>query len=378
MRVPSAEARHHEPPGLAVRAGRRASSKLRSAVSAVGSFGLLGALLLSTPISGETSSAFTFNWMGTPASPLSTVAAGWDTQIHKRAPGDSMEPMLAQHGTDCSAPPSMHPISQLADGVFICKNHLMTAIGDSGYGEIALTPDHMVDFSQGTATIKVSVSTLQFNTSDFIEIWVTPFNENVTLPFEFDVDLQGPPRDALRFSMNSAGSIGTKEGDVRLFSAGSGSTVPKSTCTWQYPTGHGDGTCLADVLAASGTVRTTYEIDLSQNHVRFGLPGTNSWWTDANVSVPFTQGIVQIVHHSYNPLKHDPGTGIYTWHWSDFSISNAVPFTIVNGAERSVNAGGATTVHFPAASPSGSFLRFSGIGTLQVSYNGGASWVNAV
>jgi hypothetical protein len=150
MRVPSAEARHHEPPGLAARAGRRerASSKLRSAVSAIGSFGLLGALLLSTPISGETSSAFTFNWTGTPASPQSTVPVGWDTQIHKRAPGDSMEAMLAQHGTDCSAPPNMHPISQLADGVFICKNHLMTAIGDSGYGEIALTSDHLVDFSQ--------------------------------------------------------------------------------------------------------------------------------------------------------------------------------------------------------------------------------------
>jgi hypothetical protein len=121
-------------------------------------------------------------------------------------------------------------------------------------------------------------------------------------------------------------------------------------------------------------------MDISQGHVRFGVPALNVWWMDANIApLPFTQGVVTLVHHSYNPEKHAPGTGVDTFHWSNFSISNAVPFTILNGAERSVHAG-ISTVHFPAPAPANSFLRFSGVGpqgkTYTVSYDGGATWVS--
>jgi hypothetical protein len=264
-------------------------------------------------------------------------------------------------------------INRLADGVFLCKNHLMTAIGDSGYGEIALTPDHLVDFSSGAAAIKVDVSTQQFNSSDFVEVWVTPFAENMTLPFMCcDPDLQGPPNHALRFSFNASGIEGTHAGDVVRYDNFAGSSIPRARSD-----------SLSNLVPPSGSVRTTYEIDLSQNHVRFGLPTVagGMWWTNTDISpLGFTQGIVQITHHSYNPTKHDPGTGVDTWHWSNFSIDNTVPFTIINGAERSVHAGGATTVHFPTPAPANSHLRFSGIGpqgsTYEVSYDGGASWVS--
>lgn len=316
---------------------------------------------------------FTFNWAGSPASPLAyQPATDWDVQIHVRAPQDTMERMDAQHGTDCAPPPAVHPIVNLTDGVFICKNHLMTAINDGGYGEIALTSDHMVDFSSGTATIKVDVSTQEFNSSDWTEIFISPFNENLTLPFNCcDPDLQGPPAHGLRFSMNASGIEGTHEGDVARVDDFKISPLAKVRSD-----------SLTSVLAPSETVRTTYEIDVSKSHVRFGLPGVKGgvWWTDTDISsLTFAQGVVQILHHTYNADKHNPGTGHDTWHWSSFSISNAIPFTILNGRERSIHASGATTVHFPAPSPVGAYLRFSGVGpqgkTYEVSYDGGATWV---
>jgi hypothetical protein len=331
---------------------------------------MLGILLVTTPVSGVTSSAFSFNWTGTPSSPLSVVPNSWDVQVHKRALGDTMDPMLAQHGADCSAPPATHPISTLAAGVFICKDHLMTAIGDEGYGEIALTSDHMVDFSSGTAAIQISVSTLQLNPSDWIEVWVSPFAENIALPFLCCApDLQGPPRHALRFSLNHSEILGTYEGKVARYDNFTETDLPQS-----------GSSRLASLLAPSAAVRTTYEIDISSGHVRFGLPSLNVWWTDTNVApLSFSQGIVQLVHHSYNPNKHCPGCGVDTFHWSGFSISNAVPFTIINGNERSIHAG-ANVVNFPAPAPANSFLRFSGIGpqrrTFSVSYDGGASWAS--
>jgi hypothetical protein len=174
-----------ERPTKVDRARRRPDKIVTRRLAIASTFVLLGGLLISTPTSGEsspkvnlkstgTSAApvvmvpnardvqiqkpeFSFNWTGTPDVPLKVVPNTWDVQIHKRDVGDSMEPMETQHGADCAAPPATHPINMLAQGVFICKNHLMTAIGDSGYGEIALTSNHMADWSSGTTAIKIDI-----------------------------------------------------------------------------------------------------------------------------------------------------------------------------------------------------------------------------
>jgi hypothetical protein len=319
-------------------------------------------------------SGYSFNWSGTPTTPQSVVPATWDVQIHQRdeaMSGDTTFPMQAQHGADCAAPPATHLITTLPESVFICKDHLMTAIDGVDYGEIALTPDHMADWSTGTTAITVNVSTLQFNPSDWVEVWVTPFAENSTLPFRgTDPDLQGPPKDALVFAFNEGELFGLHAGDVSRVDNFNFTSLPRASAI-----------SLAGITAPSAVTRTTYEMDISSGHIRFGLPQFGVWWTDTNISpLPYSQGVVTLTHHSYNPEKHQPGTGVDTWHWSNFAISNAVPFTILNGVERSVHQSGATTVHFPAPAPAGAFLRFSAIGpqgsTYTVSYDGGATWVS--
>jgi hypothetical protein len=368
MRPPSAGLRHAQAPRSAGPGLRRVNRRLRRGISGVGSFILLAALLVTTPLPGETSSAYSFNWMGTPSSPLSTVPAGWDVQIHSRNVGDTMQPMQAQHGADCSAPPATHPIVNLADGVFICKDHLMTAINADGYGVIYLTPDHMVDFSNGSASISYRVSTLRTSNRDWTDLWVTPFADNLTLPFnDIHPDLQGPPRNAVHIVLAPENSF---RGEVyRNFQA--------TALSSQWWVGY------QQFLALSGAVRTTFELDISRTHIRFGMPDFNFWWIDQDVAdLGWSQGVVQLGHHSYNPTKSDgcgPPTGQpaclpNTWHWSNVSMSSAVPFTIINGAERSIHASAATTVHFPSGAPSNAFLRFSGIGTIRYSLDGGKSW----
>jgi hypothetical protein len=307
---------------------------------------------------------------GGPATPQSIVPSNLDVQIHKRDAGDGMGPTTADHGADCSAPPATHQIDTLAQGVFACKNHLMTTIVDAGYGEIALTPDHMADWSGGAVTIKVDVSAHQNNGSDWVEVYVSPFAENSTLPCEaICPDFAGNPKDGLKFSLTHSALFATSPGDVERIDNFDSTQLPRTS----------EQQTLTSLGLNSAAIRTTYEIDISSGHVRFGLPGYNVWWTDTNIPpLSFTQGVVQITQHSYNPVKHTPdslGSIPYdTWHWSHFSISNAVPFTIINGNKRSVNDASATTVEFPAPSPTGSFLRFSGFGTTDVSYDGGRTW----
>ncbi len=304
---------------------------------------------------------------GAPATPQSIVPSNLDVQIHKRSIGDGMDVMDAGHGADCSAPPATHSINTLAQAVYACKDHLMTAITAGDYGEIALTPPTLVDFSAGQATVQVNVSTLQFCSLDWIELWVSPYSENIALPHSGTVDLQGPPKDGLRFTLSENGDAGAHPGMVYRFDNFAESILPR-----QLTTG------LDTLVPPSPTVRTTFEIDLSTSHVRFGLPAVGAggtWWTDTNLSpLVFTQGVVQLVHHSYNPSKHCPGAPVNTWHWSGLSINPAVPFTILNAGERSINPAGATSAHFLAPAPSNSILRFSGIGTITVSYDSGATW----
>ena len=307
---------------------------------------------------------------GAPATPLSVVPTTLDVQIHKRDVGNDMDPTTADHGADCSAPPATHSINTLAQGVFACKNHLMTTIVDAGYGEIALTADQMADWSGGAVTIKVDVSAHQNNGSDWVEVYVSPFAENSTLPCEaICPDFPGNPKDGLKFSLTHSALFGTSPGDVERIDNFNSAQLQRTS----------EQQSLISLGLNSAAIRTTYEIDISSGHVRFGLPGYKVWWTDTDISpLSFTQGVVQITQHSYNPVKHTPdslGSIPYdTWHWSNLSISNAVPFTIVNGTERSVNDSNATTIHFPAPSPAGSFLRFSGFGNTEVSYDGGRTW----
>lgn len=305
---------------------------------------------------------------GDPTIPESWQPANWDVTVHSRDRDYwyNLEPMQALHGDHCDAPPASHMMDSYQEAVFRCRNHLMTALRASGYGVIYLTPNQLVDFSGQEAVIRFDVSTLRTSKRDWIDLWITPYEDNLQLPLEdWLPDLSGEPRRAIHIRMDFGDGLppgGSFEGAViNNFEA---TDLPQNSSAG-YET----------VLTPSATQRQTYELRISSTHVKFGLPAYNLWWIDTSIAnLGWNQGVVQFGHHSYNPMKNCTVCSPNTWHWDNINIAPAVPFTIIRANHRYANED-QPTVSFSQPAPAGSRLRFAGIGDdLEVSFNGGTTW----
>jgi hypothetical protein len=241
----------------------------------------------------------------------------------------------------------------------------MTAIKAGGYGVIYLTPNRMLSFASGEGVVRFDMSTLRTSGRDWVDLWITPFSENVALPLDSDIDLQGAPKDSVHIFMD-LGDASVFKGEVyRNFHSTSlpvASNVP-----------------IEKVLTPSAQNRTPFELRITRTHIQFGLPGYNLWWV--NTSIPdlgWDTGILQLGHHSYNPQKDCQNSTLVclpnTWHWDNVSINRTAPFNIIKADRRYIDKDDAPanqTVTFDKPAPANAFLRFSGIGTIEVSFNGG-------
>jgi len=327
-----------------------------------------------TPVTGG-GRTFVEGFNGSPASPQPWRPANWDVAVHSRDVNtwNSLEPMQAMHGSDCAGPPATHSISSYEDAVFLCRDHLMTSINASGYGLIYLTPNQQVDFSTGEAVISWDMSTMRMSGRDWIDLVITPFNDNLELPLEdWLPDLTGLPRNGIHIRMDlTNGNTMFRTSVIRNFQE---TEVSGQNMSVGYES----------FLKPDAARRDTFELRLSRTHIRFGMPAYNFYWSDSPMpDLGWTQGIVQFGHHSYNPSK-DAGCAITqnagmgcapnTWHWDNVSISPAVPFTLVRADRRVADATNGQ-IRFPAPAPANAHLRFAGIGSnLSVSFDGGASW----
>lgn len=357
-------------------------------------FALVLPLVLATvsPAAGRTAAAasgtpYSFNWTTTqPLAQPWNPATGFDVVVHDRDFTQTYEkpyPFLTQHGTDCSpfqgfGVGGTHMVTTYADSVFVCNNHLMTGINGQGYGEVAFTPAEMLDWSSGPVKVTWQVDTLRTSCRDWLSFNVMPFADNLMLTDGIGVDLFHEPKNELLFSTGANCSNAFTGSDIRNFN---GTDIP------------GPGGAVEDVVdttsATAAKVRQIFELDISSTHVRFGMPAFNKWFVDGNLAspLPYSQGVIQFEQHSYTPDKQCNPTPTFcaanTWHWSNISISNGVPFTILR-ANRFQVAGGHTadgvpdTINLPAPAPANSFLRFQAIsaaGSVRFSTNGGASWI---
>ncbi len=310
----------------------------------------------------------------------------FDVQVHSRDQSTwyNLEPLMAEHGTDCTASPDnaafpTHMITAYEDAVFHCKNHLMTSIHAGGYGLIVLTPNAMVDNSSGTSTVQFDMSTLRMSTRDWIDVWITPYNENVVLPFDQgNVDLQGFPKTGVHIVMSVFNGETTFRGSYQKNYV----ETEINDCWWctikQYlPQGE------------SAATRQTFKLTWSKTHVKFEmLPSATSTgvvWVDGDIpDLGFTQGVVQFAHHSYNPDKDNscvtPNPQVNgmstcsTWHWDNLSISPAIPFTIIKADKRYVDSTSSfQKITFNSPAPANSYLRFAAVGEPLLSFDNGAT-----
>ncbi len=314
---------------------------------------------------------FLYRFDGSPASAQPWHPNDWDIAVHARDGIDhkwtALPPMMAAHGADCSAPPATHQIATYEDAVFLCKDHMMTAINAGGYGVIYLTPNQLVDFSKGEAIINFDVSTLRTSERDWIDLWISPYEDNLALPLQDQLpDLQGEPRNAVHIQMD--GSIEKtvfRAKVVRNFQA----QEVKSTWQGYYQ----------DVLKADAKRRDTFQLRISQTHVAFGMPQYNLWWINSKIEdLGWNTGVVQFGHHSYTPDKNCNNCGPNTWHWDNVSISPARPFTIVRSQQRMIDQDSDPIVTFSQAAPLNAHLRFAAFGNnIEVSFDKGVSWHRA-
>jgi hypothetical protein len=300
---------------------------------------------------------------GNPAAPLPVTTgytdagdgATWDFQVHSRDQGSwySLPPINAGHGPDCSAPPATHANTSYEGSVFQCRDHVMTAInGSAGYAAIYMTPNRLVDFSSGEAVVSWDMSTQSLSSRDWVDIWITPWGDNLTMPLEVDFpDLQGPPKNAVHIAM------GYHNGDPYFYLEGvyrDGSKVREISNQETLP-----------ASTQSATLRERFELRISQGHVKFSMPGRSITWVDDSIpTLNFSQGVVTWGHHSYTPEKDNAGVP-NTWHWDNMSISPAVPFTMIKALTRYVDGSG-QRMDFASPAPANSYLRFSGICAISV------------
>jgi hypothetical protein len=310
---------------------------------------------------------------GAPAAPTAWTSPNWDIAVHSRDVGTwmNLESMLAGHGADCSAFPFTHENHSYESAVFQCNNHVMSSIKAGGYGVIYLTPNHLVDFSNGEAVVRFDVSTLRTSHRDWIDFWISPYSDNLVAPLEdWLPDLSGEPRRAIHIRMkfgSPSNPLGVFEGFV--INNHVAAPIPQSRTT-PYDL----------FFAPSATERQTFELRLSSNYVRFGMPEYGLWWIDTNIAtLDWTRGVLQIGSHSYNPTKNCPSCQGDTWHWDTISINPSAPFVMLPADRRYVDSTNNQPVVFSSLSPANSYLRFSGIGNnLEFSIDNGTTWQFAV
>ena len=327
---------------------------------------VLGALTapLYTASQAQLGTTFVETFDGNPGQPTAFSSPNWDVAIHGR---DGLRPEPeAHHGADCGPFPATHAIAADGAKVYQCRDHIMTTAGGDGYGVTYLTPSTLVDFSGGEAVIRFDISTFRSSERDWVDVWITPFEDQLVLPLNPGFpDLQGPPRRAVHVLL-------TAESAFCPAVWVDGAEVEDNQSPWRCR--NEPYTSAPGFPGPSATRRDTIEVRISQTSLKMGMPAYNFWWYDETLRQPldFSRGVVQFGHHSYSPEKgtrYASPTGPNTWHWDNVKISPSIPFTIipvVNG-------------FLSTPAPAGSYARFAAWGeSVEISTDGGQTWAPAV
>lgn len=304
-----------------------------------------------------------------------------------------MEHTDAHHTSMCGSPgengENTHSVDMFDQTTYICANHMMTALRADGYGAVYFMPDAMVDM-RANWSVTFDMSTLDTSSRDWPDLWITPYDSQLQMPLETDLpDLQGTPQNAIHVRLGHEHVFGAY---LTL------SYISNYQILFQNRVDYaGFHYC----VPPSAVARTVFQLKVENGRIKLGVLGNRDangtiigctaradipgpiWWFDQPApSLPFNSGVVQFGHHSYTPLKDCPPGECRpnTWHWDNVRIDPAIPFTLIPANEtNAVGPAGATgTFTFSRPAPANANLRFVAIGgNVQVSYDGGSTWVNA-
>lgn len=305
---------------------------------------------------------------GTPTAPAPWRSANWDVLVHSRDVQfwRELEPAEAAYDANCR-PNATHTVTRYEDALFQCDGQLLSSINSSASGAVLFAPDHLVDFSSGEAVVRWQMSTLRTSDRDWVDIWLTPYDNLLQLPMEASrPDGQGPPRRALHLRMETPGN-GSRETFFRL-------GVVRDFAETRLA---GNDTTYDTVLTPSATAMTTFELRISRTSLRFGLPDQNLWWYDGPIDdLGWDQAVVQFSHLAeLSNACDDPSCGPNTWRWDAIVIEPALPLTLIQSDVRRIAVDEQQEIMFYVPAPAGAMLRFLAIGSgIEVSFDGGEHW----
>jgi hypothetical protein len=353
---------------------------------------------------------FTETFDGTPATPDSyTNPHNWDvyTQGFNEAEASGVLPpgvrqSTAQHGPNCEPPgfpytdTNSHPIRSVSDTVFICNGHVMTSPGLAGYAAVYMTVPAVLDFSGGEATLRFDMSTLITSARDWPEVTLMPLDEFQGLAFNqhgtqdsIDLSADGAPTWKVRQRSNG-GPNNTDEHGAALRATG---------LQWDTILAHHG---LRPDLAR----RDTFELRISRTRVSVCMPTYGECIvqdvpliTNLDPAIWHDQAVVMLSHRVYNAEKacsadqydsqsivHSPQGDANcppnTWHWDNVTLQPSVPFQIISPTRPFLSlylqSGRSPAVDLAAPAPANAVLHFVSFGdpsSLQVSADGGATWL---
>lgn len=317
-------------------------------------------------LAGAQSTTFAEGIDQSPASPAAWQPMDWDVSIHRKEQSEwvNLAAFSADYGQNCETPPAQHTVSSYEESVFVCDGRVATSIGTSSYGMVYLTPNHLADFSTITSTIRFDMSTLRVSGSDFVDIWITPFDRNLQTPiYGWLSASSGMPQDAIHLNLDiNQGNSRIIGNVVRDFVQ---SSLPDNLTSIE-------SVLSSNSLSPSNSRLETFEITLSADHLTVCMPAYNHCFIDTPISPPLAwdSSVVQFGHHNTSSPPN-------TWVWDNFSIDPATPFMMSSGVQRFANAS-SDRIDFLHSAVDQSFLRFSGIGeNLEVSFDDGVTWQTA-
>ncbi|MDJ0754306.1 MAG: hypothetical protein QNJ45_12360 [Ardenticatenaceae bacterium] len=312
---------------------------------------------------------FTAAFESFPDQPTPFESPDWDITVHTRdwSTWDQIEPMTAVYGSDCTPYPATHPIATFEESVFGCDGRLISAINGSEYAATIVTPAYLVDFSQEEAVISFDMSTVRTSGRDWIEIWITPIDDHLQLPGQdWMPDMNGHPQNAVHFYIDL--------GSWRFF----GRTITAGQVTELS----GDWFALDEQIEPSYIDLTTFQIHISGDHVRFGVPAVDQWWVNTPLTNPliWEQGVVQISHHSFDPTKDcEELCQPNSWVFDNVTVDPAVPFTLIQTDTRFINRGTGPAITLHSSTPDHAYLRFVAFADeVQLSFDQGNTWQAAL
>lgn len=313
---------------------------------------------------------------------------------------DSIENMWANHGPDCGAPEELWPggapnpqynhfINKVADTVFSCRDHIMTAI-NAGYGATYITVPALMDWSTSPARFEWDMSTERTSSRDWMDVVIQPFEPGFDGPMALNFQDFHTPKDALQFELQGGGNVWAPQvmlpGPTSGCSNGSYWKGSVYYCRFNFDGYNSwDRMLAARGLSTSAARRDHFMIEVSRTHVRMGFRASPNdpyrYWVDADIpggALKWSQGVTQLNQRAYNPLKgcgaigvgepgHPPDGWVDsdghkcragTWHIDNMSIQPYQPFTIIPGVRRINMPGGTVTFPFPA--PQNSFIKAAG------------------